>query len=481
MAEQAAHTRYVRGSNPRAATNFILMTLIEKVKNFISKYHLISPEEKIIIGVSGGPDSMALLFILNSLRDEYKLQLIVCYVDHKLRKESKEEAHLVSNVSRVLGLPFILKELDINAIRKGKTLEEAARVARYGALEEARKENNGDKIAVAHHLDDQVETILMRIIRGTSIKGLKGIPVQNGYIVRPLREVWKDEILNFCKENNIPYVIDRSNLKPIFTRNKIRLELIPILQQYNIKVKEVLLRLSSHVEELDTFLNNIEEESLEKCTMSSNEVFIPIALIETLPEILKRRIIMRILVNLSPRPHMLNSQAYNMVLELAHKPTGKFFGLPGGSIAYKDTNGIRILRTLPTLTMYEPNVPGIIYIYEINKRLVIDIIPREKLPDNFTNFPYTFYLDFDKIEMPIFLRAPKEGERFCPLGLGGKSKKLQDIMVDRKVPREHRGIYSVIADSIGNIICIPGYTISEKVKITETTRRVLIISIKENE
>jgi tRNA(Ile)-lysidine synthase len=170
-----------------------------------------------------------------------------------------------------------------------------------------------------------------------------------------------------------------------------------------------------------------------------------------------------------------------MIMELAHKPTGRKFDLPGGGIVYRDANGIRIIRTLPHLATYELNVPGVTYIYEIDKRLITDITSKEKLPDKLTDLPYTFYLDFDKIEMPIFLRSPKEGERFCPLGLGGKGKKLQDIMVDRKVPREHRGRYPVIVDSIGDIICVPEYTISEKVKITETTRRVLRISIKENE
>ena len=480
MAEQAAHTRYVRGSNPRAATN-VLMEFIEKIKEFISKYHLISSGEKILIGVSGGPDSMALLFALNSLKDEYKLQLTSCYVDHKLRKESKDEAIFVSRVSKDLDIPFVLKELNVDAIKKGKTLEEAARICRYKALEEARRESNGDKIAVAHHLDDQVETILMRILRGTSIKGLKGIPIKNGVIIRPLRNVWREEILNFCRENNIPYLIDRSNLSPVFTRNRIRLELIPLLQDYNPKVKEALLRLSSQAEEVDIFLENIEKNLLEGCTKSSCEAFIPLSLLQGLPEILRIRVVIKLLNELSPKSYMVNTKAYNMILELINKSTGRAFNLPGGGIAYRDPDGIRIISTIPSLNEYKLNIPGVTFIYEMNKRFIIDTISVENLPSKLPDSPYTFYLDFDKIKMPIFLRAPKEGDRFCPLGLDGKSKKLQDIMVDRKVPKEYRGMYPLIVDSKGDIICIPEYTISERVKITENTRRVLVISIEENE
>lgn len=142
------------------------MNFTEKVKEFILKYNLISPEDTVLIGVSGGPDSMALLYTLFSLMNELNFDIAVCYVDHKLRPESKDEAKFVSEVAESLKLPFTLKEINIEEFRRGRTLEESARVARYRALEEARKENNGTRIAVAHHLDDQIETILMRIVRG---------------------------------------------------------------------------------------------------------------------------------------------------------------------------------------------------------------------------------------------------------------------------------------------------------------------------
>lgn len=458
------------------------MNFIEKVKEFILKNNLISSKDIILIGVSGGPDSMALLYTLFSLMGELDFSITVCYVDHKLRPESKDEAQFVSKTAESLNLPFILKEIDIEEFKKGRTLEESARIGRYKALEEARKESKGTKIAVAHHLDDHIETILMRIIRGTSIKGLRGIPVKNGNIIRPLRGVFRDEILKFCEENNINYVIDRSNLSTVFTRNKIRLELIPILEQYNPKVKEAILRLSLQIEELDEFLSYLEKDLLARYKVSEDEYYINVDSIKNLPDILKRRIISSILVEVSPNPADVREESYRMVFSLLDKPTGKSLNIPGGAIAYRDAEGIRILREkITSLPTYVLNIPGVTVIDRLKKKITAEVIPKEEFLKRISQNEYTFYLNFDKIELPIYLRSPKEGERFSPLGLEGKMKKLQDIMVDRKIPREYRGVYPVIVDNKGEILCIPEYTISEKVKVDEDTKNILLLRIENYE
>lgn len=459
------------------------MNFIEKVKNFILKHKLISPKDIILLGVSGGPDSMALLFALSSLKEELDFSILVCYVDHKLRPESKDEVVFVSQTSKKLGLPFILKELNIERMKRQGSLEEIARIARYRALEEARIESNSNKIAVAHHLDDQVETIIMRIIRGTSIKGLRGIPIKNKNIIRPLMCVWREEILDFCKKNNISYVIDRSNLSTAFTRNRIRLELLPKLSEYNPRLKEAIIRIAIQAEELDQFLSQLENSFLEKCKASRKEFYIPIEDIYSLPRLLKRRIFMKILINISPKPNEVREKSYKMIEYLLESPTGTRLNLPGGAIAYRDHNGIRMLgEEIESLPIYELNVPGITIIDRLNKKIYTEIIYngrylKEKLSKNL----YTFYLDFDKIKLPIYLRSSKEGERFSPLGLEGKSKKLQDIMIDRKIPREYRGLYPIIVDSSGEIICIPEYTISERVKVTDETRKILLVRIENYE
>lgn len=424
---------------------------------------------------------MSLLYTLSSLTNDLDFNIVVCYVDHKLRPESKDESRFVYNTAKNLGLPFILKEINIEEFKKGRTLEESARIARYRALEEARQESNSTKIAVAHHLDDHVETLIMRIIRGTSIKGLRGIPVRNGNIIRPLRCVFRDEILRFCMENNIQYVIDSSNLSTTFTRNKIRLELIPILEQYNPKVKEAILRLSTQIEELDIFLSQLEDEILRGYKISNTEYYIPIESIKDLPHLLKRRIIFRILVEISPNPAEVKEESYVMLCSLLDKTTGKMLNLPGGAIVYRDPGGIRILREgKEPLPVYTLNIPGVTRIDRIKKKIVSEVITKEEFLNRILPDRYTFYLDFDKIELPIYLRGPEEGERFSPLGLKGKTKKLQDIMVDRKIPREYRVIYPIIVDSKGDIICIPEYTISEKVKVDENTKSILLLRIEDD-
>ncbi|MCX7796631.1 MAG: tRNA lysidine(34) synthetase TilS [bacterium] len=459
------------------------MNFTERVKDFILKHKLISPKDTILVGVSGGPDSMALLFVLSSLKEELDFSIIVCCVDHKLRPESREEAIFVSKTSRKLGLPFVLKELDIDRMKKRGSLEEIARVARYKALEEARIESNSNKIAVAHHLDDQVETVIMRIIRGTSIKGLRGIPIKNRNIIRPLMCVWRQEILDFCRENSISYVIDSSNLSIDFTRNKIRLELLPKLTEYNPRVKESILRIAIQAEELDQFLSYLESNFLERYRISDQEFYIPIEEISPLPSLLRRRILMKILIDTSPKPNEVREESYKMLEYLLESSTGTKLNLPGGSIAYRNHNGIRILREeIESLPVYELNVPGITIIDRLNKKVFTEITENGRyLKEKLSNNLYTFYLDFDKIKLPIYLRSPKEGEKFSPLGLRGRNKKLQDIMVDRKIPREYRGLYPIIVDSNGEIICIPEYTISEKVKVTDNTKRILIVRIEDYE
>ena len=192
---------------------------------------------------------------------------------------------------------------------------------------------------------------------------------------------------------------------------------------------------------------------------------------------------MKILTDISPKPGEVREESYNMILSLLENSTGKRLDLPGGAIAYRDAKGIRLLKEEPEpLPVYELNVPGVTIIDRLKKLIYTEIVTKaEYIEGKISNNLYTFYLDFDKIKLPIYLRSPKEGERFSPLGLGGKSKKLQDIMVDRKIPKEYRNLYPVIVDSNGEIVCIPEYTISEKVKVTDETERILLVRIEDHE
>ncbi|MCX5703581.1 MAG: tRNA lysidine(34) synthetase TilS [Candidatus Omnitrophica bacterium] len=225
------------------------MIIVEKVKNTIKKYNLIQQGDKIVVGVSGGPDSVALLFLLYALRNELKITLHIAHLDHMLRKDSHKDKEFVETLAQRLKLPITAAKINVKEIAKKGSPEEIARNARLGFLFRVAKDTKADKIALAHNLDDQAETVLMRILRGTGLYGLAGIlPKRDiaGYqIIRPLIEVRRKEIEAFLKRRKIKPCRDASNLEEVYFRNKIRNKLLPVLEEgYSSNIKEILSNLA---------------------------------------------------------------------------------------------------------------------------------------------------------------------------------------------------------------------------------------------
>jgi len=226
--------------------------LLEKVRNTIKKNHLINKGDKVLIGVSGGPDSVALLYFLNSLKKEFKLTLHIAHLDHKLRKDSHKDAEFVRSLAKKLKIPLTTAQINVKRIARKGSLEEIARNARLGFLFKAAKEIKAKKIALGHNLDDQAETVLMRILRGTGLCGLSGIlpkRVIAGYqIIRPLIEVKRKEITAYLKRKKIHPRQDPTNVENIYFRNKIRNNLLPLLEKgYNRNIKELLANMAESV------------------------------------------------------------------------------------------------------------------------------------------------------------------------------------------------------------------------------------------
>ena len=224
------------------------MGIIEKVRNTIDKYGLIKNGDRIIVGVSGGPDSVALIYILNALKKALGVKLCIAHLDHGLRVNSKGDARFVKELAEKLSIPFYCKRIDIKKLPGKLSIEEKARNARLKFLLDSASRFNVNRIAIAHNFDDQAETVLMRIIRGTGLQGLSGmLPIRrmgNVHVIRPLLMVKRKEIENFLKRKRIRFCIDESNLSKIYFRNKIRHSLLPYLEKgYNKNIKEVLFNL----------------------------------------------------------------------------------------------------------------------------------------------------------------------------------------------------------------------------------------------
>lgn len=235
------------------------MDLIKKIRSFIEEKNLIEAGEKIIVGFSGGPDSVFLLSVLLKLKDEYKLELSLAHINHLLRgEESDGDEEFARRTAQKLGIPVYIRRESMQDYAKKNRMgdEEAGREIRYGFFEEILEKTGADKVALAHNLDDEVETFMFRLMRGTSLNGLEGIPVKRDRYIRPVLNLYKDEIMGYLHRNNIEYRVDSSNLKSDYTRNSIRLELIPeIEKKYNNSFKEKIASLMEEIREANRHLS----------------------------------------------------------------------------------------------------------------------------------------------------------------------------------------------------------------------------------
>ena len=242
--------------------------LEEKVLNTINKYNMIQSGDGIVIGVSGGPDSMTLLNILNNLKEKLNIKLYVAHINHSIRKEADEETEYVKDFCKKIDVEFFAKKVKVEEIAKELKMgtEEAGRNIRYEFFEEVAHKVGANKIATAHNLNDNAETVLMNITRGTSVSGLKGIDkVRDGKYIRPIIECSRAEIEDYCKEKNLNPRYDKSNNENIYTRNKIRNLLIPFLQkEFNPNIVEGINRLSQIAIEEEQFINKVVEKEYEK-------------------------------------------------------------------------------------------------------------------------------------------------------------------------------------------------------------------------
>lgn len=256
----------------------------DKAKRTINRFRMLSPGDTVLVGVSGGPDSMALLYLLMDIKDEYGIGLKIAHLNHGFRKEAAEEAEFVRERAVSLGLEAVIRFIDVPSIkeREGLSSQEAAREARYAFFEEAAMEAGANKIALAHTSDDQAETVLIRLLRGSGPLGLSGIPPvrrmgrhesgvgsRESIIIRPLIDCSRREIEGFLSERKIPFVTDSSNLKMDYMRNRVRMELIPFLEGYNPNIKETLTRTALLARQDNQFLD-MEADKIYK-TLSSRQ------------------------------------------------------------------------------------------------------------------------------------------------------------------------------------------------------------------
>jgi tRNA(Ile)-lysidine synthase len=462
-----------------------VLALKEKVLATIEQYSMLNMEDKVIVAVSGGPDSICLLHILHILKKKFNLELIAAHVNHCLRgEESDKDEKYVEEYCKNNGIQFFSKRVDINrlALQRNMSSESAGREARYEFFHQLMEEHNADKIALAHNANDQAETVLMRMMRGTGSEGLVGIkPVRENIFIRPLINITRGEIENYCSENNLKPRIDKTNLENIYTRNKVRLELIPYIRKnFNEDIINTLNRLSQTVSIDNDYIEYISEQSFKKyCDKNCGKVIINKDAFKE-HEAVITRVIRRALLSLKGNLYNFEKVHIYDIIHVQNNETGKKVVLPQNIIAQNNYGNIELYigkenEKVSLVKEYVFDITSVQSIEELNMSVALNIL-KDKDKINVKEQTYIKYFDFDKIKGEIILRKRKEGDRFTPLGMRG-SKKIKDLFIDLKIPQTERDSIPLICFG-EEIAWIVGYRLSDKFKITKDTKNVLEIKIE---
>lgn len=459
-----------------------------KVLNFIRKNNLITPKDKVLVALSGGPDSICLLDILLELKEILDIDIAVAHVNHLLRgQESDSDENFTKKLCEKINVKYYCKRVDINKISKEKNIshELAGREERYSFFSEICKNYGYNKIAIAHNLNDNAETVLMRLMRGTGLDGLIGIKSKRDNIIRPIMCLNRKEIESYINKKELQTCLDKSNLERDYTRNKIRLDLIPYMQEnFN---KDLINSINRMSKILDIDNDYIEQEVQKKFNIYVYE--------QREKSIIKKelfkehraivfRVIRKSIMRVAKTAVNFENKHIEEVFKLASYDTGKKINLPNYIIAENIYGDIAIKNTELSQMEFGDHIS--IKKQDINNKEIQFndySIKFEKILDKnnkqISNNDLIKYFDYDNIKEYINIRTRKNGDRFKPLGMNG-SKKLKDIYIDLKIPREDRDLIPLICfdDEISWIV---GYKVSEVSKITKSTKQILKITIRKEQ
>lgn len=480
------------------------MNILKKVYLTIEGYDLIRRNEVVLCGVSGGADSICMLHILKELNEieDFRWKLIVAHVNHGLRgKESDEDEQYVKQVTEKLGLPFMAVHADVKREkeREGLSMEEAGRKLRHKLLRDIAMKEKAQKIALAHTFDDQSETILFRIIRGTGLRGLRGIPAirmlskrDDLFLIRPMIEVERGEIEAYLKEKKIPFRQDSSNFDTTITRNFIRRDLLPTIEKrLNPRVKYALVKLGQISRSFYVCMREISKEIFEGVRLMGREGEIDFSVQEfsKFPPAIQTLVIDQAVRQLLGRLPHLNFEHYVGVISLcSNYGHGKVVQLPKGLQAKRESYVLKIYRpqavtATPKFNKKRMTVPGNTNVNKLSMEIYTQVIKGKLsgLQDYIRDKDYTEeVIDYDRIEMPLTVRLRHKGDVFRPLGSPGHCK-LKEFFIDQRIPREFRDRVPIVVDKNDRIVWVVGYRISDDVKVTDHTKRILKFKVKRQE
>lgn len=464
--------------------------MIDRIKKefikFINDNKLINVGDGIVVGLSGGPDSVCLLNLLVSIKEEFNLKLAAVHINHMLRGDAaNEDEEFCLKLCKELDVDFFSERIDVNKYSKENNLssETAGREVRYNTFNKIMYQKGFNKIATAHNANDQAETIIMRMMRGTGLEGLCGIPVirENRYI-RPILFMERKDIEAYCEEIEIEARIDKSNLERIYSRNKVRLDIIPYMKDnFNIDVISAINRMSILLQEDNEYIlsevETIYKENVQKDERSSlikNDIF-------KLNNSIKKRIIRRVIKDICGNKYDIEMKHIEDIIQLSKNKTGKQIDLPNNVVAINEYGDIRVkLRDVNELIEEKQHVLSKEKILhnkiQFNSYIVEFNVTESDNKWKYSNNSLIKHFDFDKINGNIIIRYRKNGDKIIPLGLNG-SKKVKDVFIDMKIPKEKRDFIPIVEFG-GDIAWIVGVKLSDKYKVDVNTKNILKIQFK---
>jgi tRNA(Ile)-lysidine synthase len=463
---------------------------MEQFIKTISEHNLIEDGDRIVIGVSGGPDSICLLHLLWSIKERYNLELFVVHLNHQFRgHEADKDAQYVKEFCDKLGVKSFIYSMDVEKYSKkmGITFEEAGRELRYKLFNKVADKTHSNKIAVAQNRNDQAETVLMRLIRGAGLEGLSAIDyIREDKIIRPLLDISRKEIEDYCLKYKLKPRIDKTNLKTVYTRNKIRLELIPYIEKnFNPNIIQTLWRSANILRDDDDYLNEVMLKTFNNISFKAkNKLSIDLKKFKKLHVALKRRIIRKALEEIKGNLKGIGLVHIDAVLDLIkYNSVGGRIDLPEHIIVELGYNSIDVKYNLNNKNAnvigefeYSFKVGEFTYIKELKSSIKSTVLSKEDI-DLSKRDRYTIYVDYNKIKGNLTVRNRRKGDRFTPLGMRG-SKKLKDFFIDQKIPKDFRDHIPILCDESG-IIWIVGYRMNEKHKIDSKTDMVVKFTYEE--
>jgi tRNA(Ile)-lysidine synthase len=454
--------------------------ILDKFLDTIREFKLFQKGDKICIAYSGGRDSTALLSLLLDIQRDWDLALFLGHFNHGIRASAADDERFVRKVASSFAIPLYVDCADVPSYAKQNklNLEEAGRLLRYKFLNRIAEQMGGAKIATGHTMSDQAETFFLRLLRGSGPRGLVGIyPVIDGRVVRPLLKIERQEIEDYLQEKRLEYRTDESNLDPLFTRNRIRIDLIPYLQKnYDPKIVPRISRLTSLLIEEELFLDSISvaktQDVLREC---ENRVELDMEKLLILPLAIQRRVVRHFILRLRGDLRRISFEDVEKILKLRE---GRAFSLKEGLILKRAQGRIFLEDNLRQKVSYA-------YSWSEGNILEIEELPMcfEGQKQKMRDFRHARYdntqearLDFAKLRFPLLVRNRLEGDRYQPLGSPGR-KKLKEIMRAKGIPLAKRDRRPVFLSG-DEIVWVQGLPVSEKYKLTPITREVFVISLK---